>query len=406
MIKWVLAFLFLNFSFGVMAQKKSTDFEDLLFKNASDSLKQILQQPHKYKYQIIYTQIDRDKNNKPQFKNHYLNVDANQYFYPASMAKLPIALLALEKVNKIGKKVNMFTPMVSDTVQADASAQNGLPSIAHYIKKIFLVSDNDAYNQLFNFVGQQNINEALWKKGYKDVQITRQFFKLTDEQNRMSSVIQFKKGNQVLYQQPAMKSTLQFDFSKKLFIGKQYIDDQEKLINAPKEFTTSNIISLETLQLMMQAVLFPKSVAKKYRFNLTKEQYQFLYQYMSEWASESSFPKYDSNEFFDSYTKFFFFRADGKKQPPHYIRSFNKTGWSYGCLTDVCYIIDTKNKLEFMLSGTIYANEDEILNDDKYDYERIGYPFFKEVGKIVYEHELKRSRKFQPNFKKWEIKYD
>ena len=387
------------------AQKNSKLLKDMLFNKASDSLKQILNHPQKYKYQIIYTQINRDEKNVPVFKNYFMNVGGDQYFYPASMAKLPIALLALEKVNTIGHGVDMFTTMVTDTVQVDTSALNGLPSIAHYIKKIFLVSDNDAYNQLFNFVGHQYINEMLWKKGYKDVQITRQFVKHTDEQNRFSKPVQFKKGDKVLFEQAAMKSDLKLDYARKLFIGKQYLDDDEKLINAPKEFTTSNILSLETLQLMMQAVLFPHSVKKNYQFHLTKSQYHFLYQYMSEWVSESANPKYDANEFFDSYTKFFFFRADGRKQPPSYIRSFNKTGWSYGCLTDVCYIIDIKNNIEFMLSGTIYANEDEVLNDDKYDYETVGYPFFKEVGEIIYQHELKRKRKNTPNLNDFKIKY-
>ena len=123
------------------------------------------------------------------------------------------------------------------------------------------MSDNDAYNQLFNFVGQQNINEALWKKGYKDVQITRQFFKLTDEQNRMSSVIQFKKGNQVLYQQPAMKSTLQFDFSKKLFIVPTQIAKTSK---TSKNQTIAQSKSEEVKHYLVKKGDSLFSIAKKY----------------------------------------------------------------------------------------------------------------------------------------------
>ncbi|MDP9231009.1 MAG: glycoside hydrolase family 9 protein, partial [Bacteroidota bacterium] len=42
-----------------------------------------------------------------------------------------------------------------------STAANGFPSIAQYIKKIFLVSDNDAYNRLYEFLGQQTINDKL-----------------------------------------------------------------------------------------------------------------------------------------------------------------------------------------------------------------------------------------------------
>jgi len=38
-----------------------------------------------------------------------------------------------------------------------------LPSIAQYIKKIFLVSDNDAFNRLYEFLGQHYLNERLWE---------------------------------------------------------------------------------------------------------------------------------------------------------------------------------------------------------------------------------------------------
>ncbi len=56
---------------------------------------------------------------------------------------------------------------------------------------------------------------------------------------------------------------------------------------------------------------------------------------------------------------------------------FNKPGWTYGFLIDAAYIADFKNNIEFMISACIYTNSDGILNDDKYDYDTIGYPFLK-----------------------------
>lgn len=77
------------------------------------------------------------------------------------------------------------------SAQNDFSAENKLPSVGHYIRKIFLVSDNDAYNRLYEFVGQKTINERLWQMGYKDVRITRRFVKTTDEENRHTNPIRF-----------------------------------------------------------------------------------------------------------------------------------------------------------------------------------------------------------------------
>jgi len=125
---------------------------------------------------------------------------------------------------------------------------------------------------------------------------------------------------------------------------------------------------------------------------------------MSELPRESKFPSYDTTEYFDSYTKFFWFKA-GRQELPSYIRSFNKPGWSYGFLTDATYIVDFKHNVEFIISGVIYVNKDGILNDDKYEYEETGYPFFREVGQVIYQYELKRERKHLPDLSRFEMEY-
>jgi hypothetical protein len=415
-IKFVV-FLFVFhscFILKICAQSKTDKWlQHLLEKNASPLLKHILNTPDSFHYQIIYTQIDRDKNNQPHFKNFYLRVGSNEYFNPASTVKLPTALVALEKLNELHVPgLDMNTPMFTDSAKAgqelvwkDSTSQNGLPSIAQYIKRIFLISDNDAYNRLYEFDGQQTLNEKLWQKGYTGTRITRRFVQMDEEQNRYTNPIRFMKNDALIYFQPGAYSNVHFDFSKKHLVGNGYIDNDNKLVMQPKDFTTHNLFPLEDMQRMLQAVLFPESVAPQQRFNLTDEQYKFLYKYMSEYPSESLFPKYDTTEYFNSYTKFFFFRAN-KSAIPSYIRVFNKAGWTYGFLSDIAYIVDFKNHVEFMLTATIYTNSDGILNDDKYDYEDVGYPFFHEVGNIIYNYELHRKRKHQPDLHKFVIQYD
>ncbi len=91
---------------------------------------------------------------------------------------------------------------------------------------------------------------------------------------------------------------------------------------------------------------------------------------------------------------------------PSYVRVFNKVGWAYGFLTDVSYVVDFKNKVEFMLSSTLYVNSDEILNDNKYDYESVGWPFLYEIGQTIYRYELNRTRRFRPNLEPFRITYE
>jgi ATP-dependent exoDNAse (exonuclease V) beta subunit len=242
------------------------------------------------------------------------------------------------------------------------------------------------------------------EKGYKDVRITRQFMGLPQEQNRITNPVRFvdEKMN-VLYNQPAANNKSSFDFSKEIKLGKAHYS-KNILVEEPFDFTMHNNLSLKTMQQLLQSVLFPLSVPQQQRFKLTKNDYQFLYQYLSQYPSETPDPKYDAEKFYDSYVKFFF-RDSSHKMPP-YVRVFNKVGWSYGFLTDVSYVADFKNKIEYMLAATVYVNSDEILNDGKYDYDHIGYPFLYQLGQTIYKYELSRKRKNTPDLKEFEIQYE
>lgn len=370
----------------------------LLRRNASSALLNVLNKPDIYQYQIIYTEINRDKNDQAFFKYLHLNTDPNRYFYPASTVKLPTALLALEKINNLNiKGLNKYSVMLTDSsysgqtsVLKDLSSPNGLPSIAHYIKKIFLVSDNEAYNRLYEFVGQKYLNEALTAKGYSSTRIIKRLIPATEEENRHTNPIRFVSDGKLVYQQAEQISDLQFNFSKEIKIASGFYRGKT-LINEPMDFTRHNKFPLEDQQQILQSIMFPGSV-KQADFKLNKEDYTFLYQYMSMLPSQSDYPKYDTTEFFDSYSKFFMFKANKSKIPEH-IKIYNKAGWAYGFLTDNAYMADSKNKIEFMIAAVVYTNKDGILNDDKYEYEEIGLPFFKELGEIIYKHELKRKRK-------------
>ena len=376
-------------------------------------MNRLLRDPEKYRVQIIYTEINRDKHNKPSFKNHYFNYDPNLYFNPASTVKLPLAFMALEKLNTLRKKgIDKHTPVVFDSSQvgqkplyADASSANGLPSIAHFIKRALLISENDPYNRLYQFVGQQEVNRSLHRKGYKGSRIVRQFMGFTTEQNRHSNPVRFlDEDGSTRYSQPALYNPDPIDFSQVIKLGKAHYDSRDTLVQGPFDFTVHNKLPLEDLQQLLQSVMFPASVPKKQRFNLTNDDYDFLYRYLSQYPSETPYPKYDTSLFYDSYVKFFF--RDKSRQMPKHVRVFNKVGWSYGFLTDVSYVADFENQVEYMLTATVYVNSDEVLNDGKYDYDTIGYPFLNHLGQIIYQHELKRERKFKPNLSAFQVQYE
>lgn len=414
-MKKIFLFIFITVSCALHAQHKTdAQLQNILSKNTDSLFQAVLSHPDEYRLQIIYTQINRNKNNKPSFTNYYFNVDPLFYFNPASTVKLPLAALSLEKMNEMKKPgINKFTSMQFDSAYPrqekelyDSTSENNYPSIAQFIRKAFLISDNDAYNRMYQFVGQQNINRKLHAKGYKNTRITRQFMGYTDDENRHTNSINFiDKDEKVIYHQPMQYNTDSFDYSHTVKIGKAHLNSNDSLINEPIDFTRVNNLPLEDLQQILQSILFPLSVTEKQRFNLLKDDYAFLKQFLSQFPSETNYPKYDTSQYYDSYVKFFFQDSLHHSMPPN-IRVFNKVGWAYGFLTDASYVADFKNNVEFMLAATLYVNSDGILNDNTYDYETIGHPFLYQLGQTIYNYELKRKRKYKPDLSDFIIQYE
>ncbi|MCO4293822.1 class A beta-lactamase-related serine hydrolase [Solitalea sp. MAHUQ-68] len=414
MKKFSLLLIISAFAFNVHSQDNSNLVEQLL-RAHPELFNEILNDADKHEVQIVYTQINRDKNNHPSFKTYTYNVDRNRFFYAASTVKLPLALMSLEKINNLKiKGLTKDSPMKIDSaslkqiaVSVDTSAANGLPSISNYIKKILLVSDNDAYNRLYEFLGQQYVNETLKAKGFKDIRILNRYVVGDDTITaRYTNPMQFYNNGQIVYSQPQVyNSQAIYANLKPILKGKGYLNAKDSLINQPFNFQYKNFYPLEEQQKVLRTLLFPETVPSAQRFNLTREDYALVYKYMSMLPQESKHPNYsNSAEYQPSYAKFLMF-GDRKDSIPANIRIFNKIGDSYGYMIDNAYIVDFENKVEFMLSAVVFSNKDEIFNDSKYEYETICLPFLGNIGRVIYDYELNRKKDHLPDLSRFKMDY-
>ncbi|HTD93099.1 MAG TPA: serine hydrolase, partial [Chitinophagaceae bacterium] len=331
---------------------------------------------------------------------------------PASTVKLPIAALALQKLHELNiPGVDMNTTMITgaegDTqtkVYNDPSTMDGRPCIAGYIRKILLVSDNDAFNRLYEFLGQEYINNTLHRMGYPDVQIIHRLeLSLSEEQNRHTNPIRFvDTSGQTLYLQPAKESRLVYA-TRNTMLGKGYMRN-DSLIPAPFNFSKKNRLPLQDLHSILRSIVFPEATAKRKRFSLDERDYLLLHRYMSMYPRESSFPELDSATYNDTYVKFLLY-GSAPVDPLPGVRIFNKVGDAYGFLIDAAYVADFTHKIEFQVSAMIYCNSDSIFNDNKYDYESIGQPFFRHLGRLIYDYELRRKRTIEPDLSGLQFDY-
>jgi beta-lactamase class A len=396
-----------------MPEKKEDEFMLRLFKTQPQWFDSILAKRNELNVQVIYTQIDRDANGNPSFTQHHFNKNGARYFYPASTVKFPVALLALQKLKELNiPGLDMNSTMITDAAfsgqQAtfnDPNTADGRPTIAQYIKQILLVSDNNAFNRLYEFVGQEYINKELGKRGYDHTQILHRLdVFLTETENRTTNPIRFyDSNNKLIYSQP-MQVNRQSYTKRNDFLGEGYYSGG-KLINEPMDFSRKNRMPLNDFNEMIMSVIFPQTIKAGKRFDITEEDRRFVMQYMSEYPGESVYPFYDKASYQDAYIKMILFGTE-KGIPPPSIRIFNKTGTAYGQLTEAAYIVDYEKGIEFFVSATIDCNTDRIYNDDKYAYDSIGYPFLKNLGRLLYNHELKRTKKIRPDLSDMKFTYN
>ncbi|MEN9372128.1 MAG: hypothetical protein RLZZ64_1203, partial [Bacteroidota bacterium] len=128
---FLFTFIFVLIEADAFAQPVTDDLMKTILNSVQQSVTQkIIENPNEYRVQIIYTQIDRTKKGRPVFKNYHFNVDTDLYFNPASMVKMPLAFLSLEKLNELNKPgVDKYTRMEYDS---------------NYVRQVAMKNDSSA----------------------------------------------------------------------------------------------------------------------------------------------------------------------------------------------------------------------------------------------------------------------
>ena len=338
---------------------KNLDFKKKFVQNNSE-LSELLDNNE---IQVKLTVIDERKG----FKEYEYNVDSEKYFYPASTVKLPIALFALEKLNE-HKNLSIDTPFMleDDTLKT---------TIRHELEKIFILSDNQANNRLFEFLGQDYINNQLISKGFNNARIFHRLSTYNSSKLKSKRVDFFLKDSMISFQndnQIVNKLNL-----KNLKKGVGYINSEDTMVNNSMDFSYKNFISIDNLHRIIKILFFSENFNEVNRFNLTKKQKELVFKYMSGYPKEFG---YDSEEYPYFFNKFFIY-GDEELQFSDSFKIYNKVGLAYGQLTDTALII--KDGKSIILTATINVNTNGIYNDDLYDYDSVGFPFLAQVSREI-----------------------
>lgn len=340
-------------------------------------IKKVMDHLAAHEVQVLFTQIDR-RNDSVFFSDYSFQINNNDYFYPASTIKFPVAVLTLEKLNEtdsLNRDTRFFVE--GDTMET---------TFASDITRVFAVSDNEANNRLFEFLGQDDINARLASRGVSPVRISHRLGVQNDDVTTKPLLV-YLNDSTTAPTSPIINSPAEPLELNKIRKGHGFYEE-DSLHLEPFDFSLKNYYPLKAQHEVLKRVIFPGNFPDDQQFHISAGQRDFLLNAMQQVPRNAG---YDPADFYDSYCKFFIF-GDSHDPIPGTIKIYNKVGFAYGTLTDCAYIEDAENDVEFLLTATILVNDDAIFNDDQYEYIQIGIPFLAALGRELYATEKLRKQ--------------
>ena len=345
----------------------------ILKNSESELINYVYKNKEKFEVQIILTELKKRKNGFTIHKKKF-NVDKKNYFYPASSIKLPIALLTIEKINE--------NPNLNINSEFSIEGDSIITTFKKEITDLFIISSNESYNRLFEFLGQDYINKKLKQKGFKDFSIYHRLSTKESDNLKTKEINFYRNGeiNQIqksINNKPLTKLNL-----KNLNKGVGFILDNE-LQNKSMDFSRKNYFSIEELNNILICLFFPE-VSKNKKFNLSNSQNLLIQKLMSSTPYDMGF---DKNIYPNNYNKFFIY---GDKDGMINDNIYNKVGNAYGYSIDNAYIYNKNSDRHFVLTACIYTNANNILNDNYYEYDEIGIPFLAKIGRFLTNYNIRQ----------------
>jgi hypothetical protein len=358
------------------------------------NLESVFARADELRLQVLVGRIETDAKGQERLVKEAFRVDA-EYFYPASSIKLPAAVAALETLARLrrstGLPLDEDTPLVYHPLFPDEQLEDTDPShraggtitVAHEVRKLFLVSDNIAYNRLYELAGPDGLRDLAERAGLQRTRIVHRLSEARSaEDNRRLPRIDFRLPDEI-YTHPQRTAPPQPPAPKVpgLPLGKGF-QRGDTIDPGPTDFSGKNRTSLADLQRLLVLLLRPELLGEISPFRLTEAHHQLLLEAMEQLPRESKDPRYDPAEYPDPYVKFF---LPGLRRllPPERLRICNKIGQAYGFTTENAYIQDRTTGRAFFLAATLYTNENGILNDDRYGYTELAEPFLADLGEAV-----------------------
>ena len=357
-------------------------------------LRAVLADASRYRFQAVLGVLEESPGGRPRLVQHTFRA-GEEYLYPASTVKLFAAVAALETLAELRRSTGLpidadtplvYHPLFADETREDADPTNvagGRITVRHEIRKIFLVSDNQAFNRLYELVGPDGIAASLARAGVAGGHIVHRLSEpRTPAENLRLPRIDFV-GEGFTHTLPERTAAPQPQPppAPGLLVGTAYLSGDER-VEGPMDFAPKNHFPLAALQRGLCMVVRADVDCGGPGFALSEADRALLVEAMGQYPRESPNPLYAAAEHPDGEVKWV---LPGLRRvlPAEQVRVYDKTGQAYGFTLENAWVLDTGRGRSYFLAAALYTNSDGVLNDDAYDYDTVALPFLADLGEAT-----------------------
>lgn len=346
----------------------------------------IVANPAHFRLQIGLTRID-GPTDAPRLRHHHYRLDRREWQSPASLVKLPLAIMALERLaalRRAGHAVDLDTPLrLYGAPDCTIWGRNPEP-LRRTLTALFAISDNPAYNRLYDWLGPAAIHARFADWGITDARLWSRFAACPREAHRVGADWAFvdADGHVIAAGHADPPYTPAAHPLGRVRFGSAWMEAGRR-IDGPADFSERNHLPLADVHEILLRLVAPEAFPAGKRYALDPADRQTLLQLMALTPPESRDPVYAEADYPAHYNRYLFV-GGGTRPPPRGLSLAGKVGEAYGFLSDSVYARERGDAgLRFALSAALYVNADDVLNDGGYEYATQGRPFLAWLGHAV-----------------------
>lgn len=357
----------------------------------SELTKSVFARADELRLQILVGEVAR-KDGQPALVRHAFRADA-EYFYPAGAMGLLAAIGALQTLEELratSPELSRATPLRFHPLfegegiesQDVTNRDGGAITLEHEVRKLFLASDDAAFNRVYEFAGVDALDRCFDERGYRTVRIFHRLSTPRAETEELRTPrVDLVLGEKVVTLPERTAKKRAGSKAKGLLVGTaQRLDGQ--LVPKPFDFARKNAVSLVELQDVLVTLARPELDVGRKPFALSDASREWLLDVARELPSQSRNPRFSRTEVPDDSSKWV---AAGvwERVGRDRVRVASKSGRAYGFSIDSAYVEDRVGERAFFVTVALFTNADGVVNDGAYEYDTVATPFLADVGEAL-----------------------